>query len=163
MNDKFNIKDLWVLKYVLGFKVAKTQDGIYLFQRKYALDLIHGAWLIKSKHYPTPMHPHLQLHKTYGQPLSGPTACMRLIGILLHLTHSELEIAYGIRKLIQCIDAPLDKNMLAGFHMLRYLKNNPWQGLFFISSSTLCLKGFSDSDWWEVINTIRLTTDLASH
>lgn len=31
LNDKFYIKDLGVLKYFLGFDVARTQDGISIF------------------------------------------------------------------------------------------------------------------------------------
>jgi hypothetical protein len=48
--------------------------------------------------------------------------------------------------------------MIAGLHILRFLKNNPGQGLFFSSSSSLTLKGFSDSDWGACPNTRRSTT-----
>jgi len=37
--------------------------------------------------------------------------------------------------------------MLAGLHVLKFLKNNNGQGLFFSSSSPLNLKGFSNLDW----------------
>ncbi|GAA0140521.1 transmembrane signal receptor [Lithospermum erythrorhizon] len=36
----FHMKDLGVLKYFMGIKVAHTFEGIYLCQRKYALDII---------------------------------------------------------------------------------------------------------------------------
>lgn len=86
LDNKFNIKDLGVLKYFLGFKVARTQDGISHCQQKHALDLILDAGSIGLKLCNTPMQPHLQLHNAYGQPLSEPTTYRHLVGRLLYLT-----------------------------------------------------------------------------
>lgn len=160
LDNKFNIKDLGVLKYFLGFEVSRTHDGISLCQRKYALNLIHDVGLIGTIPCNTPMQPHLQLHKIYGQPLSEPTTYRCLIGGLSYLTHSRSEISYGVNKLSQLLNATTDKRMLAGLHVLRFLKNHPGQGLFFSSLSTLYLKGFSDSDWDVYPDTRRSTSKI---
>ena len=39
LSSEFEMKDLGGLKYLLGIKVARSQEGIYLSQRKYVLDL----------------------------------------------------------------------------------------------------------------------------
>jgi len=104
------------------------------------------------------MQPHLQLHKGSGELLSKPTTYRRLIGRLLYLAHSRLEIAYAVRTPSQFLDDITNEHMLAGLHVLKFLKNSPSQGLFFSLSSPLTLKGFSDSDWGACPYTRRSTT-----
>jgi hypothetical protein len=158
LDQKFSIKDLGSLKYFLGFEVARSDKGISLCQRKYTLDLLQDTGLLAAKPCPTPMQPQLQQHKASGEPITDPTTYRRLIGRLLYLTHSRPEISYAVSKLSQFLDAPTDAHMLAGLHVLKFLKNNPGQGLFFSSSSSLHLKGFSDSDWGACPDTRRSTT-----
>lgn len=38
--DCFKMKDLGPLKYYLGIEVARSTSGLFLFQRKYTLDII---------------------------------------------------------------------------------------------------------------------------
>ncbi|KAK2415302.1 hypothetical protein QL285_037793 [Trifolium repens] len=135
----------------------KTSQGISLCQRKYTLYLLTDSGLLGAKPCSTPMQPHLQLHKTSRTILSDLTTYRRLIGRLLYLTHSRPEIAYAVSKLSQFLSAPTNEHMLAVFHVLRYLKNNPGKGLFFSSSSSLTVKGFCDSDWASCPDTRRST------
>ncbi|XP_058725603.1 uncharacterized mitochondrial protein AtMg00810-like [Vicia villosa] len=160
LDAKFSIKDLGTLKYFLGFEVARRTQGICICQRKYALNLITYVGLLGAKPYATPMQPHLHLHQAFGIPISESSTYRRLLGRLLYLTHTRLEIAYAVSKLSQFLANPTDKHMLDGLHVLKYLKNNPGQGLLFRSSSALRLTGFSKSDRRACPDTRRSTSDI---
>ena len=40
LHGQFHTKDLGMLKYFLGVEVMRSKRGIFLFQRKYVLDLL---------------------------------------------------------------------------------------------------------------------------
>lgn len=45
----FHMKDLGALKYFLGIKVSRSNDGIYLSHKKYALDIISDCGLLAAR------------------------------------------------------------------------------------------------------------------
>lgn len=59
----FHMKDLGVLKYSLGIEVSRGSDGIYLCQRKYALDIIFATGLLGGKPVNVPMEQNHRLAK----------------------------------------------------------------------------------------------------
>jgi uncharacterized membrane protein YciS (DUF1049 family) len=48
-NDKFRLKDLGPLKYFLGLEIARSIEGIFVCQRKYALEILEDLGLLASK------------------------------------------------------------------------------------------------------------------
>ena len=55
LDQKFGIKDLGSLEYFLGLKIARGAKGIYINQRKYALDVLKEAGMLSCKLAKTPM------------------------------------------------------------------------------------------------------------
>ncbi|XP_019059491.1 PREDICTED: uncharacterized protein LOC109117164 [Tarenaya hassleriana] len=147
LQKNFHIKDLGELKYFLGLEVARSKLGIVVNQRKYCLDLIADSGFLACKPVSTPLDPGVKLSKDSGECLSDITGYRRLIGRLLYLTITRPDIAYVVHKLSQFLSCPTATHLAAAQRVVRYLKSNPGQGLFYFVDSALCLNVFADADW----------------
>lgn len=150
LHDHFNISDLGELRYFLGIEMAKTKEGLYLGQHKYALDIIKTAKMLDCKPTQTPCTLNNKQSKntiTTVVPLDDPQIYRSLVGKLVYLTVTRPDITYTVNALSQKMSAPTNLDMQAGFRMIRYVKGSLGTGLHFSSSSTKRMAAYSDSDW----------------
>lgn len=61
---QFRIKDLGNLKYFFGIEVSRSQKGIFMSQRKFALDILQDAGLLGARLETFPMEQNLKLSPT---------------------------------------------------------------------------------------------------
>jgi len=148
LDTQFKIKNLGDLTYFLGLEVARNSQGLHICQRKYMLDLLHDTGMINSAPMPTPMVYSSRLSSFAGTQLTDieTSAYRRLIDKLIYLTNTWLDIAFAVNNLSQFISSPTNLHQQVVFRLLRYLKGNPDNIIFFPSNNTLQLRSFSDSD-----------------
>ncbi|CAM8998928.1 unnamed protein product [Rhodiola kirilowii] len=147
IHDLFKIKDLGQLRYFLGFEVSRSDDGLFLNQKKYALELISEAGLLGCKPSIIPMDTNHKLGLSTAPVLTDPMPYRRLVGQLIYLTYTRPDLAYHVHILSQFMNQPTEDHLKAAHKVLGYLKMAPAQGLFYPSGRDLRLSAFCDADW----------------
>ena len=131
LSQHFEMKDLGTLSYFLGFEVTSSSDGYYLSQAKYASDLLSKADLTDSKIVFTPLELNVKLNPIDGEPLSDATLYQQLVGSLIYLTVTRLDLAYAVHLVSQFMFAPRSTHYAAVLRILRYIKGTLFHGLRF--------------------------------
>ncbi|KAJ9549008.1 hypothetical protein OSB04_021551, partial [Centaurea solstitialis] len=158
LSASFEMKDLGKLHYFLGLEVLSDSRGTYLCQAKYTSDPLSRAGITDQKVVSTPLESNLHLTPNAGPPLKDPTLYRQLVGSLVYLTVTRPDIAYAVHIVSQFMSAPCSDHYAAVLRILRYLKGTMFHGLYFSSTSSLILRGFSDADWDSDMTDRRSTT-----
>ena len=106
LNECFHIKGLGVLKYFLGVEVARSPEGIFLCQRKYALDIFYEVGLLGAKPASVPMKQNHRLALADGKLLDDLERYRRLVGRLLYLCFTRAELSYCVHVMSQFMQQP---------------------------------------------------------
>ncbi|XP_060960600.1 uncharacterized mitochondrial protein AtMg00810-like [Cannabis sativa] len=173
LNSIFKLKDLGPLKFFLGLEIVRSQTGILVSQRPFALQLLQDTSFLGTKPASTPMEPNNKLSSDLGEILPNPTSYRSLIGKLIYLTITRPDITFVVNKLSQFMTTPRLPHLHAAHSVLQYIKGTPGQGLFFYSNTpphltaytasdipdhSISLKVFSNADWGTCPDTRRSIT-----
>ncbi|KAL0421082.1 UNVERIFIED_CONTAM: Retrovirus-related Pol polyprotein from transposon RE2 [Sesamum latifolium] len=151
-------KTLGNAKYFLGLELARSNQGTYVTQRKYLLDIVHDCHLDDAKATATPLPAGIKFDASSGPCLTSPERYRRLVGRLLYLGFSHPDISFAVQQLSQFIQCPRQPHWDAALYLVRYLKGSSTLGLFFAANSSLPLTAYSDSDWASCLDTRRSVT-----
>ncbi|KAH9666171.1 retrovirus-related pol polyprotein from transposon RE1 [Citrus sinensis] len=159
LSREFEMKDLGALKYFLGIEVSRSKGGIFLSQRKYALDLLHETGMTACQPIDTPIEEGLKFCITSDQVPVDKGRYQRLIGRLMYLSHTRPDLAYALSVVSQFMHNPGEQHMKAVMRILRYLKTNPGKGILFSKNEDYSnIEVYTDADWAGSVSDRRSTS-----
>ena len=135
--------------FFLGLEVSRSSAGLTLTQKKYSLDLLRRAGMLKCKHVNTPMSATDRLSALDGDSLSSDDATeyRSLVGGLQYLTITRPDISYAVNRVCQFLHAPRTSHWSAVKRILRYVSLTASYGLLLQSTPAYELSAFSDAHW----------------
>jgi hypothetical protein len=147
MRDAFAVKDLDRLHYFVGVEVHHQHSALILTQRKYAMDLLQRAGMLKCTPTSTPMTVVDKLSAHEGTILSivDATRYRSVVGGLQYLTLTHSDLSFVVSKVWQYLHAPRDTRRTSIKRVLRFVKFTVSHGLTLCASDTF-VSMFSDVD-----------------
>ena len=108
---------------------ARSNEGIFINQHKYILDLLKETRMTGCKASKTPIDPKVKLKTATTKEMVDREYYQRLVGRLIYLSHTRSNIAFVVSVVSEFMHSPGPTNFEAIFRILRYLKRTPWIGL----------------------------------
>ena len=96
MKKEFEMSMVGELTFFLSLQVKQKKEGIFVSKEKYARNIVKKFGLDSKKHASTPVSSSTKLNvDSFGVEVS-PTLYRSIIGSLLYLTASKLDIAFNV-------------------------------------------------------------------
>nr|GEZ47357.1 ribonuclease H-like domain-containing protein [Tanacetum cinerariifolium] len=117
LHKEFDMTDLGALNYFLGISVVRHPTGLFLFQKKYALQLLWRAHMANCNPSRTPVD-----------------------------TDSKLDLSYAVQQVCLYMHDPREPHFAALKRILRYVQGTLELDLHLYASATTSLVGYTDTD-----------------
>ncbi|GJS74444.1 ribonuclease H-like domain-containing protein [Tanacetum coccineum] len=146
LHQEFAMTDLGSLNYFLGIYVTRDSSGMFLSQKKYAVEIIERAGMVNCNPSRAPVDTESKLGTT-GDVVFDPTLCRSLAGSLQYLTFTRPYISYAVQQVCLHMHDPREPYFSALKRILRYVCGTLDYSLQLFSSSTTELVAYSDANW----------------
>ncbi len=147
LKQKFKTKDLGELRYFLGIEVIHSPKGIWLLQRQYALNKLSEYGMMGCKPILIPLEQNVKFNADEGDLVEGTTMYRCIVGSLIYMTITRLDLNYAIGVVSQFMQTPRKPHLDAVRRILRYIKHTLQCGIFYEAKSQLQVHGYTDADW----------------
>ncbi|XP_023742457.1 uncharacterized mitochondrial protein AtMg00810-like [Lactuca sativa] len=157
LRPEFSMTDLGVLNYFLGVAVSRDNQGMFLSQQKYAIQILEQAHMLNYKPARTPADTSAKFDGS-GPPVTDPTLYRSLTGALQYLTFTRPDITNVVQQVCLFMHDPREPHFTALKRILRYLRGTLDHGLQLYASPSHGLVAYSDADWAGYPTTRRSTS-----
>ena len=132
------------LTHFLGLKIRQQDLGIFLSQSKYARNLVKKFGLEFASSVRTPMSPNVKLTIDLLGKSVDSSLYRSMIGSLLYLTASKLDISYSVGVCARYQVNPKESHMIALKRIIKYVKTTVDFGVLYSKDTNDVLAGYFD-------------------
>eukprot|EP00253_Pinus_taeda_P018696 PITA_18696 len=144
---EFDMKDLGLMHYFLGLEVWQQNCEIFLGQGRYASKILKRLRMQDYQPMAMPMITNWKKIDACRDKEVDPTLYRRLIGSLMYLVNTRLDICYAVNTLSQFMVEPKRAHWVAKKHILKYVQGIVNFGLRYTNGDDIELSGFTDANW----------------
>ncbi|CAL2228255.1 unnamed protein product [Prunus armeniaca] len=119
MMMEFEMTDRGLMHYFLGLEVIQTTAGNFIYQKKYAQDILNRFQMDDYKPFVTPAEHGLKLCKDKGGKEVDSTFYKQIIGSLMYLTYTRPDIMYAVSLVSRYMEKPTEMHLNAAKRILR--------------------------------------------
>lgn len=117
--ENFDMTDLGLMSYFLGVEVVQDDDGISLFQAKFASEILDRFGMSESKSVQNPMVHGTKLTMEGSTEKVEATNFKQLVGSPMYLTATGLDITFVVSLISKYMDSATDPHLQAGKRIFR--------------------------------------------
>ena len=104
--SEFEMKDIGLMHYFLGMEVWQEDGHVFLGQGKYASDILRRFHMEGCRPMSTPMTTNFRKLDASESELVDPTLYRQLIGSLMYLVNTRLNLSFPVNTLSQFMVEP---------------------------------------------------------
>jgi hypothetical protein len=149
MSREFEMSMMGELQFILGLQIKQSKEGTFVHQAKYTKDIVRKFKMEDSKAMTTLMSTTTALDADEEGEHVDQKEYRSMIGSLLYLTVTRPDIQFSVCLCARFQGSLRTSHRQAVKSIFRYLCHTPDFGLWYSTSSSLVLHGFSNADFAE--------------
>ena len=122
MKSEFEMSMIGELSHFLGLQIIQKPEGLFLSQEKYLKEMLKKFQMEDTSPISTPMVNGCQLRKDDPSPEVDQKMYRSMIGSLLYITASRLDIMHAVGMVGRFQAAPKQSHLVAVKRIFKYLK-----------------------------------------
>jgi len=144
---EFDMSDLGRMRYFLGIEVLQRDDGIYICQRKYAMEVLRRFGMEESNYVHNPIVPGFRVCKDTDGVKVDVNFFKQMVGSLMYLTATQPDLMFVVSLVSRYMEQPTELHLQVLKRVLRYLKGTSDFGIFYKKGRSDDLVAYADSDY----------------